>query len=85
MLCWLIVGESYGLVFVVIFEGVFVGVEVMMDELVWVFVCCWFGYGWGVWMKFEEDVVEVLGGVCHGLTIGLFVVVCIGNSEWFKW
>jgi chorismate synthase len=36
-------------------------------------------------MKFEQDEVEFLGGVRHGLTQGGPVAVRIGNSEWPKW
>ena len=36
-------------------------------------------------MKFEQDAVELTGGVRHGLTMGGPVAVRIGNSEWPKW
>jgi chorismate synthase len=36
-------------------------------------------------MKFEQDEVEFLGGLRHGLTLGSPVAVRIGNSEWPKW
>src|SRR5439155_6112559 len=36
-------------------------------------------------MTFEEDVVEVLGGLRHGQSLGSPVAVRIGNSEWPKW
>jgi chorismate synthase len=43
------------------------------------------GYGRGARMSFEQDVVELLGGVRHGLTLGSPIAVRIGNSEWPKW
>jgi chorismate synthase len=36
-------------------------------------------------MSFEEDRVEVLGGVRHGRTLGSPVTVVIHNTEWPKW
>jgi chorismate synthase len=36
-------------------------------------------------MKFEQDAVEITGGVRHGLTMGGPVCVSVGNSEWPKW
>jgi chorismate synthase len=43
------------------------------------------GYGRGARMSFEQDVVELLGGVRHGITIGSPIAVRVGNSEWPKW
>ena len=36
-------------------------------------------------MKFEQDEVELTGGVRHGLTLGGPVAIRIGNTEWPKW
>jgi chorismate synthase len=36
-------------------------------------------------MKFEQDVVELTGGVRHGITMGGPIAVRVGNSEWPKW
>jgi chorismate synthase len=36
-------------------------------------------------MKFEQDAVELTGGVRHGLSLGGPVAVRIGNTEWPKW
>ena len=36
-------------------------------------------------MTFEQDAVEFLGGVRHGVTIGSPLAIRIGNSEWAKW
>jgi chorismate synthase len=43
------------------------------------------GYGRGARMKFEQDEVELTGGVRHGLTMGGPIAVRIGNTEWPKW
>jgi chorismate synthase len=36
-------------------------------------------------MSFEQDVITILGGVRHGLTLGSPVAIQVGNSEWPKW
>jgi chorismate synthase len=36
-------------------------------------------------MKFEQDEVELTGGVRHGVTLGSPVAIRIGNTEWPKW
>jgi chorismate synthase len=43
------------------------------------------GYGRGARMSFEQDEVELLSGVRHGVTIGSPIAVRVGNSEWPKW
>jgi chorismate synthase len=36
-------------------------------------------------MKLEEDRLEILGGIRHGLTIGSPVALVVHNTEWPKW
>jgi len=36
-------------------------------------------------MSFEQDEVEFLGGLRHGLTMGGPVAIRVGNTEWPKW
>jgi chorismate synthase len=36
-------------------------------------------------MRFEQDRLEVLGGLRHGLSIGSPLAIQIANSEWPKW
>ena len=43
------------------------------------------GYGRGARMKFEQDEVEITGGVRHGRTLGAPVAIRIANTEWPKW
>jgi chorismate synthase len=43
------------------------------------------GYGRGARMKFEQDEVELTGGVRHGVTLGGPVAIRVGNTEWPKW
>ena len=43
------------------------------------------GYGRGARMKFEQDEVEITGGVRHGRTLGGPVAIRVANTEWPKW
>ena len=43
------------------------------------------GYGRGARMAFEQDEIEIIGGLRHGVTLGSPVAIRIGNSEWPKW
>jgi chorismate synthase len=43
------------------------------------------GYGRGARMSFEQDEVELTGGVRHGVTLGGPIAIRVGNSEWPKW
>jgi chorismate synthase len=43
------------------------------------------GYGRGARMKFEEDQVQLSGGVRHGLSQGGPIAITIQNTEWPKW
>ncbi|GIF49476.1 chorismate synthase [Asanoa ferruginea] len=66
-------------------EGVPAGVEVTTADIGRQLARRRLGYGRGARMAFEQDVVEILGGVRHGLTLGSPVAVRVGNSEWPKW
>ena len=85
MLRWLTAGESHGPALVAIAEGLPAGVETSTKDLAQALARRRLGYGRGARMKFEQDEVEILGGVRHGLTQGGPVAVRIGNSEWPKW
>jgi len=43
------------------------------------------GYGRGARMSFEQDEIEIIGGIRHGVTLGSPVAIRVGNSEWPKW
>src|SRR5882757_1234128 len=61
------------------------GVEVSSKEMGAELARRRLGYGRGARMKFEADVLELIGGIRHGVTQGGPVAVRIGNSEWPKW
>jgi chorismate synthase len=85
MLRWLTAGESHGPALVGIIEGVPAGVELTGSAIQDALARRRLGYGRGARMKFEQDLVTILGGVRHGLTQGGPVAVQVGNTEWPKW
>ncbi len=85
MLRWLTAGESHGPALVAVCEGLPAGIEVTTPELALALARRRAGYGRGARMKFEQDAVELTGGVRHGLTLGGPVAIRIGNTEWPKW
>src|SRR3954470_983791 len=66
-------------------EGVPAGVSVTSVEIGRDLARRRLGYGRGARMAFEQDVVEIVGGIRHGVSQGSPVAVRIGNSEWPKW
>ena len=85
MLRWLTAGESHGPLLVAVLEGLPAHVRVTTDDLRDALARRRLGHGRGARMKFEQDEVEITGGVRHGLTQGGPVAITIGNTEWPKW
>src|SRR3954470_16428279 len=85
MLRWLTAGESHGPALVAILEGVPAGVQVTTEDLAGALARRRAGYGRGARMSFEQDEVDILGGVRHGVTMGSPIAVSVGNTEWPKW
>jgi chorismate synthase len=85
VLRWLTAGESHGAALVAVVEGMPAGTRVTTSELVAELARRRAGYGRGARMSFEQDVVELVGGVRHGETLGSPIAVRIANSEWPKW
>ncbi|MBA2768776.1 MAG: chorismate synthase [Sporichthyaceae bacterium] len=85
MLRWLTAGESHGPALVATLEGLPAGVAITSEDIRRALARRRLGHGRGARMSFEQDEVEVLGGVRHGRTQGGPVAIRIGNSEWPKW
>ena len=85
VLRWLTAGESHGPALVAILEGVPAGVEVTSADIARELARRRLGYGRGARMGFEQDTVEIVGGIRHGVTLGSPVAIRIGNTEWPKW
>src|SRR5262249_9819628 len=85
MLRWVTAGESHGPALVAVLEGLPAGVSITSAEIAAELARRRAGYGRGARMKFEQDEVEITGGVRHGQTMGGPVAIRIGNTEWPKW
>lgn len=85
MLRWLTSGESHGKSLVGIIEGLPAGVELTTADVQRALARRRLGYGRGARMKFEQDEVELLAGVRHGVTMGGPLTIHIANTEWPKW
>ena len=85
MLRWLTAGESHGRALVAVCEGLPAGIEVSTADIGHALARRRAGYGRGARMSFEQDEVELTGGIRHGVTLGGPVAIRIGNTEWPKW
>jgi chorismate synthase len=85
MLRYLTAGESHGKALVAVLEGMPAGVPLTTKDVAAELARRRLGYGRGKRMRFEEDRVEVLGGLRHGRTLGSPLAVMIANTEWPKW
>ena len=85
MLRYLTAGESHGQALVAVLEGLPARVPLTSKDIAAELARRRLGYGRGKRMRFEEDRVEVLGGLRHGRTLGSPLAVMIGNTEWPKW
>jgi len=78
-------GESHGPALVAIVEGLPAGVGIDTARIGAELARRRLGYGRGARMSFEQDELELTGGVRHGVTMGGPVAIRIGNTEWPKW
>ena len=85
MLRWLTAGESHGPALVAVLDGVPAGIEITSAEIGRELARRRLGYGRGARMSFEQDEIEIIGGVRHGVTLGSPVAIRVANSEWPKW
>lgn len=85
MLRWLTAGESHGPELIAVLEGLPSGVPISMDGVRADLARRKLGYGRGSRMKFEEDELNLSGGVRHGFSMGSPIAIRIGNTEWPKW
>lgn len=85
MLRWLTAGESHGPELIAVLEGLPAGVPISLDGIRDDLARRKLGYGRGSRMKFEQDELNLSGGVVHGRSIGSPIAIRIGNTEWPKW
>jgi len=85
MLRFTTAGESHGRALVAIVEGLPAGVPVDVAQIDAELKRRQWGYGRGGRMKIEQDHVEILSGVRHGLTLGSPLALMIDNKDWANW
>jgi chorismate synthase len=78
-------GESHGRALVAIVEGLPAGFPVDATGIDHELARRQLGYGRGGRMKIEQDRVDILSGVRHGLTLGSPVALLIENKDWANW
>ncbi len=78
-------GESHGHVLLAIVEGLPAGLPVDVSLINRELERRQRGYGRGGRMKIEQDQVELLSGIRHGLTLGSPVGLLIQNKDWDNW
>ncbi len=85
MLKFTTAGESHGRALVAILEGLPAGLPVVVDQINYELKRRQWGYGRGGRMKIENDEVQILSGVRHGLTLGSPLALMIDNKDWANW
>lgn len=78
-------GESHGRALVAIVEGLPAGLPLNVDQINHELWRRQQGYGRGGRMKIEQDRVEILSGVRHGMTLGSPLALMIENKDWANW
>lgn len=78
-------GESHGRALVAIVEGLPAGLPINIEQINHELWRRQQGYGRGARMKIEQDRVEILSGVRHGLTLGSPLALMIENKDWANW
>ena len=82
---WVSAGESHGPALVGVVEGVPAGVPLTREHVDRDLSRRQQGYGRGNRQKIEQDRVEILGGVRHGLTLGSPVALVVRNRDYEHW
>jgi chorismate synthase len=78
-------GESHGRALVAIVEGLPAGLPIDIDQINHQLWRRQQGYGRGARMKIEQDRIDILSGVRHGLTLGSPLALTIENKDWENW
>ncbi|HYV24636.1 MAG TPA: chorismate synthase [Pyrinomonadaceae bacterium] len=78
-------GESHGKALVAIVEGLPAGLGIDIEQINRDLWRRQQGYGRGARMKIEQDRIEILSGVRHGLTLGSPLSLMIENKDWANW
>jgi chorismate synthase len=85
MLKFTTAGESHGRALAAIVEGLPAGLPINIEQIDCELARRQKGYGRGGRMKIEQDQVEIISGVRHGLTLGSPLALMIENKDWANW
>jgi chorismate synthase len=81
---YLTAGESHGQALVVVVEGLPAHLPITVGDISGELARRRLGFGRGPRQRFEQDEIELLGGIRHGRTLGSPVSILIKNTEWFR-
>ena len=82
---FLTAGESHGKALVGIIQGIPAGLEITAEYINNQLSRRQLGYGRGGRMKIEQDQVDIMSGVRHGLTLGSPIALIIKNNDYKNW
>jgi chorismate synthase len=82
---FLTAGESHGMALTAIIEGMVNGLPLPAEYIDGELRRRQAGYGRSSRMKIEEDKVEIISGLWHGLTTGSPIALLIYNKDWRDW
>lgn len=85
MLRFLTAGESHGKQLTAIIEGMPAGMLIDRDKINQELFRRQKGYGRGRRMQIEQDTVQFLSGIRHGITTGAPITLVIENKDWKNW
>lgn len=85
MLTFLTSGESHGPQLTGIIEGIPAGLKIDINHINKALANRQSGYGRGARQNIEHDMVEVLGGVRHSVTLGSPISLVIKNKDFNNW
>lgn len=85
MLKLLTAGESHGIGLTAILEGVPAGVKIEKKFIDAELARRQQGYGRGGRQKIEKDVVQILSGIRHGLSLGSPITLFVENKDYKNW
>ena len=85
MIRYLTAGESHGSSLTAILEGIPAGLSVREDDINIDLARRQIGYGRGLRMGIEKDIVKITSGVRWGKTMGSPISMVIQNKDWEKW
>ena len=82
---FLTAGESHGPQLTTIIEGVPAGMPLTVEDINGELARRQKGYGRGRRMQIEKDMVNIVGGVRHGITLGSPLALEVENKDWKRW